>query len=82
MGARQLQRLRSKHAGESRICQMSSGPGSLQFDDADVAAVANKRYGAVDVGIVAYKYAVFERCGYWVAEVAAENDFGLELKWE
>ena len=54
----------------------------MWFDDADVAAVANKGCGAVDVGIVAYKYAVFKRCGYWVAEVAAENDLGLELKWK
>ena len=52
------------------------------FDDADVAAVVNKGWRAVDIGILAYKYAVFKRCGYWVAEVAAENDLGLELKWE
>ena len=54
----------------------------MWFDDADVAAVANKGCGAVDVGIVAYKYAVFKRCGYWVAEMPAENDLGLELKWK
>ena len=38
-GARQLQRLRSKHAGESRICQIRDVTGSLQSGDADVAEV-------------------------------------------